>query len=73
MLRGIQETQEICSSTPVLAYAYYSKQFKLHTDALTSGLGVVLYQEQDDSTMNELSPMQAEVCQKWKVATILPN
>ena len=35
------------SNTPVLAYANYKLPFKVHTDASTSGLGGVLYQQQD--------------------------
>ena len=35
------------SSPPVLAYANYKMPFKVHTDASTSGLGAVLYQQQD--------------------------
>ena len=38
----------ICSECPVLAYADYTKPFVLHTDASTMGLGVVLYQKQED-------------------------
>ena len=38
---------ECCSSSPVLAYADYSKPFVLHTDASRDGLGAVLYQEVD--------------------------
>ena len=38
----------ICSECPVLAYVDYTKPFVLHTDASTIGLGVVLYQKQED-------------------------
>ena len=40
--------KSICSECPVLAYADYTKPFVLHTDASTTGLGVVLYQKQED-------------------------
>ena len=40
--------KELCTSTPVLAYVDYSKPFKLHTDASSLGLGVVLYQNHED-------------------------
>ena len=32
---------------PDLAYADYSKPFNIHTDASTTGVGAVLYQNQD--------------------------
>ena len=35
---------------PVLAYADYTKPFKVHTDASEESLGAILYQTQDDST-----------------------
>ena len=38
----------ICSECPVLVYADYTKPFVLHTDVSTIGLGVVLYQKQED-------------------------
>ena len=42
--------KEICSDTLILAYADYTKSFKVHTDASEQGLGAVLYQDQDDGT-----------------------
>ena len=41
---------QLCSQTPILAYANYKKPFKLHTDASENGLGAVLYQNQDNGT-----------------------
>lgn len=35
------------TSPSVLAFLDFSKSFKLHTDTCQTGLGVVLYQEQD--------------------------
>ena len=42
--------KKLCTEAPVLAYADYTKTFKVHTDASEEGLGVVLYQNQDDGT-----------------------
>ena len=42
--------EQLCSQTPILAYANYKKPFKLHTDASENGLGAVCYQKQDDGT-----------------------
>ena len=39
--------KEICTSTPILAYADFKKPFRLHTGANILGIGAVLYQEQD--------------------------
>ena len=42
--------KEQCCTPLILAYADYSKPFKLHTDASGLGLGAILYQTQDDGT-----------------------
>ena len=39
--------KELCTTTPILAYADFGKPFKFHTDASVLGLGAVLYQVQD--------------------------
>ena len=39
--------KELCTNTPILAYANFGKPFKLHTDASVIDLGAVLPQEQD--------------------------
>ena len=41
---AFKQLKQLCSQTPILAYAYYRKPFKLHTDASERGLGAVLYQ-----------------------------
>ena len=48
--QAFEQLKQLCSQTPVLAYANYQKPFKLHTDASEKGLGVVLYQKQDNGT-----------------------
>ena len=45
-----QQLKQLCSHTPILAYADYKKPFNLHTDVSERGLGAVLYQKQDDGT-----------------------
>ena len=36
-----RKLKDICTSTPILAYADFTKPFKLHTDACTMGLGTI--------------------------------
>ena len=42
--QAFQQLKEVCTKTPVLAYADYKKQFRLNTDTSELGLGSVLYQ-----------------------------
>ena len=46
--KSFQRLKQLCSSTPILAYADYSKLFKLHMDACNQVLGAVLYQNNED-------------------------
>ena len=46
--QAFDQLKQLCSQTPVLAYANYRGPFKLHTGAGERGLGAVLYQKQDD-------------------------
>ena len=47
-LEAFQALKQACISTPVLAFADYTKDFLLKTDASKKGLGVVLSQKQAD-------------------------
>ena len=46
--KTFQKLKQLCSSTPILAYAHYSKPFKLDTDACGLKFGAYLYQTSDD-------------------------
>ena len=41
---AFDQLKELCTITPILAYADFTKPFKLHTDASVLGLDAVLYQ-----------------------------
>ena len=41
---AFDQFKELCTTTPVLAYADFTRPSKLHTDATVLGLGAVLYQ-----------------------------
>ena len=45
---AFDQLKDLCTSTPILAYADYKKPFQLQTDASDLGLGAVLYQVDDD-------------------------
>lgn len=44
---AFEKLVERCTTTPVLAFADFTKPFRLHTDASFEGLGAVLYQESE--------------------------
>ena len=46
-----------CTDTPIsqISYADYKKLFRLDTDASKTGLGAVLYQQQDDGSFRVVS------------------
>ena len=46
-MMNMRKLKEICKTTPILAYADFSKQFKLHINECTLGLGVILYKNQN--------------------------
>ena len=47
-LRAFNALKQACMSTPVLAFADYTKEFLLETSASKEGLGAVLSQKQAD-------------------------
>ena len=45
---AFEKLKDLCTSTPILAYADYRKPFQLQTDANDLRLGSVLYQKNDE-------------------------
>ena len=48
--QSFNDLKNLCTTAPILAYANFTKPFKLHTTACRSGLGAVIYQTHDDGT-----------------------
>ena len=48
--QAFDNLKTLCTMASILAYANFTKPFKLHTDACGTGLGAVLYQTQEDCT-----------------------
>ena len=44
------DLKTLCTMAPILVYADFTKPFRLHTDACSTGLGAVLYQTREDGT-----------------------
>ena len=48
VMSAFNALKQVCMRVPVLAIAYYTKEFLLETDAPKEGLGAVLFQKQAD-------------------------
>ena len=72
-LGAFQSLKQACMSAPVLAFADYTKDFLLKTDAFKEGLGVVLSQKQARWALNTWLPMVAEPSLFMKRTIILQN
>ena len=46
--QSFDDLKDLCTMAPILAYADFTKPFKLHTNACSTGLGAVLYQTHDN-------------------------
>ena len=47
-LKAFDTLKQVCMSAPILAFADYTKEFLLETNASKEGLGAVLSQKQAD-------------------------
>ena len=47
--------KDLCTKTPILAYANYKKEFRLQTDASELGLGAVHYQSDDEGSLRVIA------------------
>ena len=63
---AFEKLRELCSTTPVLAYADYTKKFILHTDASDLGLGAVLYQLNQDGKKRVITYTSRSLSQSEK-------
>ena len=71
-LEAFQALKQACMSSPVLAFADYTKDFLLETDASKEGMGVVLSQKKQMGIIT-WSPMAAGPSQHMKRTIIPPN
>ena len=60
--QAFNELKRFCTTAPILAYTYFTKPFKLHTDAYGSSLGPVLYQTHEDGTYAVIAYASQSLC-----------
>ena len=63
---AFQKLKTLCSETPILAYAGYSKPFHLQTDTSEKGLGAILYQKHDDGTLRVIAYVSSTLSKSEK-------
>ena len=54
-LEAFEMLKQACMNSPVLAFADYTKDFLLETDASKEGLGAVLSQKQEDGQFHPVA------------------
>ena len=54
-LKAFEMLKQACMNSPVLAFADYTKDFLLETDASKEGLGAVLSQKQEDGQFHPVA------------------
>ena len=54
-LEAFEALKQACMNSPVLAFANYTKDFLLETDASKEGLGAVLSQKQEDGQFHPVA------------------
>ena len=54
-LKAFEMLKQACMNSPVLAFADYTKDFLLETDASKEGLGAVLSQKQEDGRFHPVA------------------
>ena len=54
-LKAFEQLKQACMNSPVLAFADYTKDFLLETDASREGLGAVLSQKQEDGCFHTVA------------------
>ena len=53
--QAFDRLKELCTTTPILAYADYKKEFQLHTDVSELGLVGVLYQRDNEGVLRAIA------------------
>ena len=68
---AFNKLKQLCSQTPILAYANYKKPFKVHKGASKNGLGAVLYQKQDDGTDHVIAYASQTLSKSEKIMMLI--